>query len=314
MSDCRRRRRARNILAIAASIAFSSSLAAQAPAPTAPAQPEAKRPAPPLFPRHRRGLYRNREGIDVIDATPQSPPLDIDDPGVPDPGAYEINFTTHADYAPRAQRFQLLSVDANYGVRPVIAGYALPSQIKVEFPIAATHETGEPLNAGLGAVTAGVKVNFYRDDNRGIALSVYPQVEFASPGGRGVEKGAAEKGATIILPLLVSREFHDFTVAVNGAVETPIHDPNRQVAAELGAALGRALTRKVAAMIELRSESSLDFRQDRLIYVNAGLIHGVRNLVVYFDAGHSLFAEDGLSHTYAGIGIRLLIDAPNKAR
>ena len=289
------------------------SIAAQVPDPSA-AQPAPKKPAPPLFPRHRRGLYRNVAGIEVIDATPQSPPLDTDDPGVPDPGAYEINFTTHADYAPTAQRFQLLSVDANYGLRPEIAGYRLPSQIKIEFPIAAAHEEGAPVTAGLGAVAVGVKLNVYRDDRRGVAISVYPQVEFAAPGGRGVEQGAAEKGATIIIPLLVAREFHDFTVVLNAALETPVHDPDRRLAAELGAGLGRALTRKVAGMIELRSESSLDFTSDRLLYVNAGLIHGVRNLVVYFDAGHSLFADDGLSHVYAGIGVKLLIDAPKKPR
>jgi hypothetical protein len=41
-------------------------------------------PAPPLFPRHRRGIYRNAQGVEVIDATPQSPPLDTGDPAVPD--------------------------------------------------------------------------------------------------------------------------------------------------------------------------------------------------------------------------------------
>jgi hypothetical protein len=74
---------------------------------------------------------------------------------------------------------------------------------------------------------------------------------------------------------------------------------------------GRALTRKVAAMIELRIRSSLDFKDDRLVFVNGGFIHGVRNIVVYANAGHSVLSDDGLGHTYAGVGIKLLID-PNK--
>src|SRR5437762_304035 len=53
-----------------------------------------KEPPPPLFPKHRRGLYRSGEGPPLLDATPQSPPLEIDDPGVPDKGAYEINLLT----------------------------------------------------------------------------------------------------------------------------------------------------------------------------------------------------------------------------
>src|SRR5579863_4655024 len=62
--------------------------ATQQPAPTTPV---------PLFPRHRRGLYKNGLGLWVLDATPQSPPLDTDDPSVPDKGAYEINLTTDTD-------------------------------------------------------------------------------------------------------------------------------------------------------------------------------------------------------------------------
>jgi hypothetical protein len=45
-----------------------------------------KLPPPPLFTKHSRGMYRNGLGLQVIDATPQSPPLEADDPGVPDKG------------------------------------------------------------------------------------------------------------------------------------------------------------------------------------------------------------------------------------
>src|SRR4051812_33702603 len=86
-----------------------------------------KEPPPPLFPRHRRGIYRNGQGLDVIDATPQSPPLETDDPGVPDKGEYEINLTTHADLSKEGRTIDFLVVDANYGVLPKIAGHELPT-------------------------------------------------------------------------------------------------------------------------------------------------------------------------------------------
>jgi hypothetical protein len=70
-------------------LALAPSALAQDGPPQVSAPP--KQPPPPLFPRHRRGIYQNREGLDVIDATPQSPPLETDDPGVPDKGEYEIN-------------------------------------------------------------------------------------------------------------------------------------------------------------------------------------------------------------------------------
>ena len=41
-------------------------------------------------------------------------------------------------------------------------------------------------------------------------------------------------------------------------------------------------------MIELRTESSIDFQRDRLMLVNAGIIDGVPNVVVYANIGHSV--------------------------
>jgi hypothetical protein len=47
--------------------------------------------------------------------------------------------------------------------------------------------------------------------------------------------------------------------------------PSRKLASGFGFAFGRSFTRKVAAMIELRTESSID----RLVLVNARIIDGV---------------------------------------
>ena len=59
-------------------------------------------------------------------------------------------------------------------------------------------------------------------------------------------------------------------------------------------------------MIELRTESSLDFQRDRLVLVNAGIIDGVRNVVEYTNIGHSVFADDG-RYFYAGGGCKVVI-------
>lgn len=281
---------------------------AQVPAgPPPTSQPELKQPPPPLFPRHRRGLYRNAAGLEVIDATPQSPPLDTDDPGVPDKGAYEINFTSHLDDMEDHQQFDLLLVDANYGVLPVIAGYKLPSQIKLEFPITAARASGEPVEVGVGTAAIGLKLNFYRDPQRGISVSVYPQFEFNPAGDTAVRKGVAEAGQTVVLPLLGSREFHQFAFTFNAGLEVPAHDDERRASSAFGAGFGRALTRKLAGMIELRTKSDLRFKDDRLVYVNGGIIYGVGNIVVYGSVGHSLFADDG-RHRYAAIGLKVLVD------
>jgi hypothetical protein len=268
---------------------------------------------PPLFPRHGRGIYRNASGNQVIDASPQSPPLVTDDPAVPDDGQYEINLSARVDHTDVEQHFDLLNVDANYGVRLRMAGVHLPSQIKVEVPLSALRAAGAPVSIGLGVAAAGLKVNFYDDERRGLSLSFYPQLEFPTPGGRGVKKGIADPGKTLVLPLLVAKEFHEFTMVFNGALETPLQAPTRHATTELGAALGRALTRKDALMMELRTDSSVNLRTDRLVLVNAGYIHGVRHIVAYGSIGRSVFADDDRSHVYAGIGIKVQIDTRRHA-
>ena len=127
----------------------------------------------PLFPRHRRGIYTNRNHIEVIDATPQSPPLEVDDPGVPDRGEYELNFSTGADVTKHLRHVDVLVADANYGIVLKGFGHELPTQVKLEVPVVASGATGGAYSVGVGDSAFGLKFNFYNDDNRGLRISAY---------------------------------------------------------------------------------------------------------------------------------------------
>jgi len=267
-----------------------------------------KQPPPPLFPKHRRGLYKNNLGIVVIDATPQSPPLEVDDPGVPDKGEYEINLGTQADFSNSLRTADFLAVDANYGVLPKIFGHALPTQVKFEFPLAGAKENSDPFKVGIGAAQFGLKFNFYNNEHTGLSISFYPQIEFAVPGTAAVEKNLVNRGQTLILPLLVRKEFKYFTFVGNAGVHQPIHDPERDTTGTLGFGLGRAVTRFTAAMAEIRVESSFDFKRDRLVVANFGVMRRLRdNVILYANAGRSVFSDERSGHTYVGIGVKFLI-------
>ena len=279
----------------------------QAPqAPVKPAPPP-KVPPPPLFPKHRRGLYLNGLGLWVLDATPQSPPLFTDDPGVPDKGVYEINLTTDADASRDTKAFDLFLVDANYGLVPSILGRKIPTQLAFEVPASAAANSGHPFTAGLGAAEVGVKFNFYNSEHHSIEMSLYPKLEFTL-GSSPVRKGLAAGGQTLSVPLLVSKDFKYVTVVVNGAVNTPLHDSDRHITGTFGVGVGLAVTRKLAAMAEIHSESRFDLAHDRLLTANVGLMRAVGHAVVlYANVGRSLFSDDGLAHTYAGAGVKMLI-------
>ena len=273
-----------------------------------PKEKPVKLPPPPLYSKHHRGMYKNGLGLWVIDATPQSPPLEVDDPGVPDKGQYEINLTTQADLSKQLRTFSFVSVDANYGILPKILGHQLPTQVKFEFPLAGAKEHGDPLKAGIGAAQFGLKFNFYENEHSGASVSFYPQIEFAVPGTDAADKNLANAGQTLILPLLVRQEFKYLTLVANGAVNHPIQDPQRQTTGSLGFGFGRAITRYLAAMGEIRAESAFDFKSQRLIVVNFGVMRHIRNnVIVYANVGRSIFSDEGFAHTYAGVGVKFLL-------
>ena len=61
-------------------------------------------------------------------------------------------------------------------------------------------------------------------------------------------------------------------------------------------------------MAELRAETGLDLEHDRLLAVNLGLMRSLGHaFVIYTKVGHSIFSDDGLGHTYAGAGLKVLI-------
>jgi hypothetical protein len=271
--------------------------------------PPAKEPAPPLFPRHRRGLYRSGNGPTRLDATPQSPPLEIDDPGVPDKGKFEINLTAGADMTKTADEWDLFLVDANYGLSSRAFGREIPMQAKFEFPISGAKETGQPLVAGVGALRAGLKFIVYDSDRRGMALSLYPQLEFTAGAG-AVERGLADAGQTVILPVLVEKELSQFTLVFNAGIRQPLHDPDRTTSGTAAIGVGRAITRKFVLMAETRVASG---EPDHMVAWNAGAMRSVGDrLVVYANIGHSAFSGDRMSHTFAGIGLKVMTDSVKK--
>jgi hypothetical protein len=87
-----------------------------------------------------------------------------------------------------------------------------------------------------------------------------------------------------------AEEFKHITVVANGGVNKPIHDPERDATGTLDFGFGRALTRHVAAMAEVRFISTFDLKRERLLVVNFGLMRRLRdNVVLYANVGRSIF-------------------------
>jgi len=161
--------------------------------------------------------------------------------------------------------------------------------VKFEFPLAGAKAPGDPMRVGIGAAKFGLKFNFYNNEHKGVYVSLYPQIEFAVPGAHPVEKGLAEPGQTLILPLLVQREFKYLTFVANGTIEQPIHDPAENTTGTLGFGFGRAITRHTAAMAEIRYTSTFDLQRERLLVVNSGLMPHSRQCGLVRECGTQRF-------------------------
>src|SRR3954470_8132847 len=104
------------------------------------------------------------------DSTPQSPPLNVDDPGTPGCNRWEINFVASGDFSRSGRDLELPLLDLNYGIGDNL-------QLKYEVPYASRGADGESVSA-IGESKVGIKHKFFENEESGIELALYPQVSF----------------------------------------------------------------------------------------------------------------------------------------
>ncbi len=134
-----------------------------------------------------------------------SPPLITDDPGTPGDGHWEINVGLSTEKRPGSRSSELPLLDLNYGIGDRL-------QLKYEVPYLNVHEEGSPSLSGLGNSALGVKWRFYDAGEKGLSVSVYPQIEFNNPGSNSDDKGLVAQGAAFLLPFQFEKEIGPVTL------------------------------------------------------------------------------------------------------
>ena len=177
------------------------------------------------------------------------PPLRTDDPGTPGDGRWELNFAFTFERSAGRRELEAPLLDLNYGL-----GERL--QLKYEVPWVHLDEPGSGTSDGLGNSTAGVKWRFADARGSAPALSCYPQLEFQNPGSSSSERGLAEPGSALFLPLEVAWEFGAYGLGVEVGREF------REVGADgwaAGVAIGRSLGESCELLAEVHGEASAQF-------------------------------------------------------
>ena len=109
---------------------------------------------------------------------PQSPPLDVDDPGTPGCNRWEINGLFDGDISRNASNWNLSLMDINYGIGDNL-------QFKYELPYINSQADNSTIT-GVGTSKVGIKYKFFEDELTETQLAIYPQIDFVTPGSQAV--------------------------------------------------------------------------------------------------------------------------------
>jgi hypothetical protein len=234
-----------------------------------------------------------RPAEEPVDMTASSPPLTIDDTGTPGDGNWEINTSLEGDIARGHAEYEIPRVDINYGLGEDL-------QLKYEVPLVWLRDEGRTSH-GIGNSTLGVKDRFYDDEDSGLSLAVYPQIEFRTPG----EKREIAEPTSLLLPLLMTKDFTAASITANVSVEKTSGTGRGDLAAAFGA--GTRLSEKIALLAEI---SALDLAShDRRISVRAAARKKIdENQVVFAAIGTDVNGgDDGLHHRYIVLGYQRFV-------
>ena len=104
-----------------------------------------------------------------------------DDTGTVEKGHFEINTAFTIEFGADSRLWAVPLIDFNFGT-------SRNTQLKIEIPYYVLHNNGQPRVRGLGNTNVGVRWRFRDGDDKGrLALSMYPQIEFNTPGSRLAE-------------------------------------------------------------------------------------------------------------------------------
>jgi hypothetical protein len=218
-----------------------------------------------------------------------SPPLITDDPGTPGPGHWEINVGVSTEHRPGLKLSELPALDVNYGIGETL-------QVTYEVPWLVAQEDGLPRSAALGTSGLGVKWRFHDTGEGGMALSVYPKLEFNTPGSSAADRGLVERGTAFLLPVQFQRELGPVTL-------------NLQLGREFrssgdswfyGAALSHQLQKRLAVAVELAGGAAAKLDRSQLT-LNLGVVYDLsESSSLMFSVGRELHNHDEPKATLVG--------------
>jgi len=211
------------------------------------------------------------------------PPLLTDDPDTPGNNHWEINMAMTLSQTKDKRLFGAPLLDVNYGLGEHI-------QLKGEIPwLLAQDRFGAPHESGFGSINVGAKWRFFDQEKHGVAMSIYPQLEFR-PFSSSVRKHLVESGAELRLPVEISREFGKFAVIAEIGFQAVQREKDEWI---YGFALAQRLNKHMELVGEFHGESKRDLTENEIVF-NFGCRYKLnKRYTLLFSSGRTLGRASG---------------------
>ena len=238
----------------------------------------------------------NNHHEDLPDSSPSSPPLETDDPGTPGPFCFEVNLIENQELFSNA-RNNATGVDANFGIGEYLQLRFSKEQVQETQPGTATF-------LGYGPSSLAIKWRFL--DSNTLKMAVYPSYTFNDA---TLRPGEDKKGASLYVPLIISKTFGLSTVVVNIGT-TSNFDKTDQRSSFYSVAIGRAYSETFRYFGEVTSENANNNQQ---VDLRVGFVKELfpneqskYETGFFASVGHSVgWTEDQLDHTKLLLGLSI---------
>ena len=240
--------------------------------------------------------------LSLPSAAQGGPPFIGDDPGTPGDGNWEINIAAYTERHPTERIYNAPILDANYGLGPRI-------QLKYQVPYLVEGTNDGPTRSGLGKSLAGVKWRFYDNDEKGLQISTYPQLEFNNPTSSR-QRGLVANGTRFYLPIEITKKIGPFVV--NPEVGYWVAD-NAGAAWATGMVVGRDVSKKLELDGELYDTANTNGSNHWNTYDGGGRYKLGEHFVLLFMAGRSFRGPvSGQPHFFGYLGMQFVFSTKHK--
>jgi len=213
------------------------------------------------------------------------PPIETEDTGTPGDGKWEINTAWTYTRSSRAKDSTLPTLDVNFGIGSSI-------QLKYEIAGLERRAAGEKIQRAISDSIAGIKWRVRDQEN--FPISVFPQIQFQTPGSKARDKALTEDGITTSFPWQTSRVIGLSSIDLELGPVFHTHAGPRWI---YGLAITRPFGQYLEFAIEFRSETRADFNHSILAVNAAAHIKVMPDSGLLVSIGRQLHNSDSVCTT-----------------